>query len=535
MEVDSLVWVKLSNETLSWTKAKVSSITPQSSSKNTFTLQLQTDAGGLSGKEVNITSALVDQSSTEYEIIKLRNQSDEISADHVDDLISLNYLNEPAIVWALQKRYEKKIIYTNTGPILLAINPFENLAVYSPDKVHGYRKAGEQGAAVMKLLPPHVFKVADTAYRNMCMALSSKNNTKVNQSILVSGESGAGKTETTKFIMRYLADITTTTSLLPSANDQKQGVEYLVLQSNPILESFGNARTLRNDNSSRFGKFLEINFAVQQLGNIDVSPVIIGATIKTYLLEKVRLVYQNAQERNYHCFYEFLAGFSPQDRDLRGLSGRPEDYMYVNQSGCVVRYDNVDDEAQYRLVMQAFQDLEFTEAEIELIKSIVATILHLGNIQFVENDNVQNGTQEQGCSISAMSKMHASYVCSLLSLDFTALQQTLCSKEILTRDELIIKQLSITEAESTRDSLAKTVYSALFDWLVYRINHAIHCKSLALTAAAASTNAPSKSNTMRSSMRPGMRSSIKPGCCAFIGVLDIFGFENFTSNSFEQV
>jgi myosin-5 len=561
MEIDSLVWYKQTLESSQWYKGKISSISDLSNNnvnhnnkskenKTEFLIFLQDEKTGHSlpsHKTITITSTKTDD---EYDLVKLRNTIDEVSADSVNDLVFLNYLHEPAILWSLKSRFSRDLIYTNTGPILIALNPFKNLSMYSHHKVESYRLAGENGIETASAMSPHVFKVADAAYRSMINNINDRGsgshkagNKSIDQSILVSGESGAGKTETTKFIMRYLADITTVSSSLSSSSTvsssslspatplspipQQHGVEHLVLQSNPILESFGNARTLRNDNSSRFGKFIEINFTSKSSSSSlsscsgsssSLKMIISGATIRTYLLEKVRLVYQNNGERNYHCFYEFLSGLSSSDLSSLGLTSKMEDYQYLNQSGCFKRQDGVNDKEQYSLVRQAMNDLEFSEEEQSFVIAVVAAVLHLGNISFriLEERSSSAGSTGQECTIADHCLHAANSVCSLLHLDITDLRKALCEKEITTRDETIIKRLEIAEADYSRDALAKTIYGALFDWLVMRVNQAILRKRS--SSSLSSTSSSPSSVTAAPSKIHGV-SSGKSGCCCFFFVL----------------
>jgi myosin V len=584
MEIDSLVWARCSADD-DWVKGKVEKVQELSNTKQKsfqINILVQDERGNLTGQRLSVTTGFIEQSATEFEFVKLRNTTDELNAEHIDDLVVLSYLHEPAILWSLYSRFKHDIIYTNTGPILLAVNPFKNLSMYSEEKVRAYRHAGENGIDQANIMKPHVFKVADGAYRNMTRCIF-ETKTKPDQSILVSGESGAGKTETTKFIMRYLADITkhsvqdTTTSTTPitTTNSPGQlGVEHLVLQSNPILESFGNARTLRNDNSSRFGKFIEINFSTiaSQSDNNNTNAgnnnnnnnnkqyfkprlMIQKATIRTYLLEKVRLVYQSEGERNYHCFYEFLKGTSNEILEKCGLTRNIYDYKYLSSyTHCETRQDNIQDDDQYLEVMTALQDLEFTIAEQTFIQHIMSSILHLGNLSFTYDANLRNhSTGEETCIIHPNTLYHANYICQLLSIQLEHLQHGLCEKEIITREGIIVKKLMISEAENTRDSLAKTIYSALFDWLVDRVNTSIQIRSQSLlqpttTVSTSSTSSTSSTATANSTNHNNnnnnitkVRSTVNTTATktkaieAFIGVLDIFGFENFQNNSFEQL
>jgi myosin-5 len=468
--------------------------------------------------------------------VKLRNIFGDDDSTEVEDLVALNYLHEPAILWSLRSRFSRDIIYTNTGPILIAVNPFKFLSVYTSQSVETYRRCGESRQTAT--LPPHVFSVADAAYRSMTSTYEPSGRS-ASQAILVSGESGAGKTETTKFIMRYLADITKPTSggkTVPSAVDaDSKGIEHMVLQSNPILESFGNARTLRNDNSSRFGKFIEINFS-QAKERIQWR--IEGATIRTYLLEKVRLVSQEVGERSFHCFYEFLAGCSAADWELLGAKS-PTDFHYLNQSRCLVRKDGVNDSDQYKALQTALSDLQFSPEERQFVKDVVHAVLHIGNITFEARSFSGQSNSSDGCVISEKSLHHVIRVCALLRFQREELESALCQKIVVSVEDTFTVRFSVPEAVQARDSLAKTIYGALFDWLVYRINLAIDQKkndtTLGTNSNITSAGAAGIDTRFLSPAASKRASCTAPSAGAFIGVLDIFGFENFAKNSFEQL
>jgi myosin-5 len=309
----------------------------------------------------------------------------------VDDLIGLTHLHEPAILHALRLRYDADIIYTSTGPILIAVNPFKDMPLYTEEVMTQYRIQGEQGTnasalsdhqtpfkrrtndalikkmgqAGNKRLPPHAYQIADDAYRAMMRGMENKvlmhggrngamDVASTNQSILVSGESGAGKTVTTKIVLNYLAMLSKVASTSGFSSPKSQVppsedgvcIEQQVLQSNPILESFGNARTIRNDNSSRFGKYIDIRFS--SIGKLT------GASIETYLLEKVRLIHPGVNERNYHIFYEFLAGASREQREQFGLDDyTAEDFRILSQTGEFGRRDGVSDRDNHQLMRDA--------------------------------------------------------------------------------------------------------------------------------------------------------------------------------------
>lgn len=399
-------------------------------------------------------------------IFKVHPRDPDAKHGGVDDMTKLAYLNEPGVLYNLARRYELNDIYTYTGSILIAVNPFTNLPhLYNVHMMEQYR------GAPFGQLSPHVFAVADASYRAMI-------NEGCSQSILVSGESGAGKTETTKLIMQYLAYMGGRAAI------DNRTVEQQVLKSNPLLEAFGNAKTIRNNNSSRFGKFVEIQF--------DKNGRISGAAIRTYLLERSRVVQITDPERNYHCFYQLCA--SPEDVEKYKL-GDPRRLHYLNQSN-TYELSGVSNAQEYANTRRAMDIVGINLEEQEAIFRILAGILHLGNIEFTsgrEHDSSIPKDQE--------SNFHLQTAAELFMCDSKALQDALCTRVIVTREGNIIKALDPLAAATSRDALAKTMYSRLFDWLVDKINKSI-----------------------------GQDQDSK----AQIGVLDIYGFESFQNNSFEQ-
>ncbi|KAL2661502.1 hypothetical protein AAZX31_03G228400 [Glycine max] len=386
----------------------------------------------------------------------------------VDDMTKLSYLHEPGVLQNLKTRYELNEIYTYTGNILIAINPFQRLPhIYDLHMMQQYKGApfGE--------LSPHVFAVADVAYRAMI------NHDGKSNSILVSGESGAGKTETTKMLMRYLA------FLGGRAVTEGRTVEQQVLESNPVLEAFGNAKTVRNNNSSRFGKFVEIQF--------DKSGRISGAAIRTYLLERSRVCQINDPERNYHCFYLLCA--APQEEIEKYKLGNPKTFHYLNQSKCY-ELDDINDSREYLATRRAMDIVGISQNEQEAIFRVVAAILHIGNIDFAKGREVDSSVPKDD-----KAKFHLKTTSELLMCDVRALEDALCKRVMITPEEVIKRSLDPQSAAISRDGLAKTIYCRLFDWLVNKINSSI-----------------------------GQDSNSK----SLIGVLDIYGFESFKSNSFEQ-
>ncbi|CAM8976689.1 unnamed protein product [Rhodiola kirilowii] len=394
-------------------------------------------------------------------------KDEEAPPSGVDDMTRLAYLHEPGVLQNLKSRYDINEIYTYTGSILIAINPFIRLPhLYDVHMMEQYK-----GADIGEL-SPHPFAIADSAYRVMV-------NEGKSQAVLVSGESGAGKTETTKLLMRYLA------YMGGRAASGGRSVEQKVLESNPVLEAFGNAKTVRNNNSSRFGKFVELQF--DQNGRIS------GAAIRTYLLETCRVCQASDPERNFHCFYMLCAA---PDEDLKKYKlGNPRTFHYLNQSNCF-EVDVLDDAKEYLDTRRAMDVVGMTANEQDAIFRVVAAILHLGNIEFAKGEETDSSKPKD-----EKSWFHLRTAAELFMCDPKALEDSLCKRVMVTRDEKITKWIDPAAAAVSRDALAKVVYSRLFDWLVNKLNSSIG-------------QDPESKN--------------------LIGVLDIYGFESFKVNSFEQ-
>ncbi|XP_035247221.1 unconventional myosin-Vb isoform X3 [Anguilla anguilla] len=381
-----------------------------------------------------------------------------------NDLTALSYLHEPAVLHNLRVRFlESNHIYTYCGIVLVAINPYEQVPIYGEEVINAY--SGQN----MGDMDPHIFAVAEEAYKQMA-------RDERNQSIIVSGESGAGKTVSAKYAMRFFATVG------GSANDTS--VEEKVLASSPIMEAIGNAKTTRNDNSSRFGKYIQIGF--------DRRYHIIGANMRTYLLEKSRVVFQAEDERNYHIFYQLCASaVLPDFKDLALTSA--EDYAYTSM-GENIFIPGVNDAEDFEKTMQAFTMLGVKESHQLSIYKIVASILHLGNVEILsERDG-------ESCHVSH-DDPHLHHFCRLLGVELEQMEHWLCHRKLVTSTETYVKNASRTQAANARDALAKHIYAQLFQWIVEHINKALHTTS--------------KQHS-------------------FIGVLDIYGFETFEINSFEQ-
>ncbi|KAK7207894.1 class V myosin [Myxozyma melibiosi] len=392
-----------------------------------------------------------------------------------EDLTNLSYLNEPAVLHGIKMRYQQLNIYTYSGIVLIATNPFQRVDnLYSPDIIQMYsgKRRGD--------LEPHLFAIAEDAYR--CMIRDEKN-----QTIVVSGESGAGKTVSAKFVMRYFA--TVEDSDKPSSKRTKSAAlsktEEQILATNPIMEAFGNAKTTRNDNSSRFGKYIEILF--------DSNPDIIGAKIRTYLLERSRLVFQPATERNYHIFYQLCAGATDEEREELALKPVGE-FQYLNQGGDPV-IPNVDDAEEFNATKTALATVDIDADMQAQIFKILSALLHIGNIE------ITAGRTDANLSSTEPSLVR---VCEFLGIDAFLFAKWITKRQIVTRSEKIVTNMNFKQAVVVRDSVSKYIYSALFDWLVFVTNKSLASKE------------------------------VEDAAKNFIGVLDIYGFEHFQRNSFEQ-
>ncbi|XP_046874270.1 unconventional myosin-VI-like [Hypomesus transpacificus] len=416
---------------------------------------------------------------------------------HMEDNCSLMYLNEATLLNNVRVRYSKDKIYTYVANILIAVNPYIDIPkLYAPETIKSY-----QGRS-LGTLPPHVYAIADKAYRDMRVL-------KISQSIIVSGESGAGKTENTKFVLRYL-----TTSY-----GTGQDIDERIVEANPLLEAFGNAKTVRNNNSSRFGKFVEIHFNEKN--------AVVGGFVSHYLLEKSRICMQSKEERNYHIFYRLCAGatedikhklhldspdsfrylnrgctryFASKDSDTQIMQNRksPEDDKHVKLGA--LRDPLLDDLGDFNRMCGAMKKIGLDDTEKLDLFRVVAGVLHLGNIDFEET-----GSTSGGCILKSQCGQTLEYCADLLGLDQEDLRVSLTTRIMLTtaggaKGTVIKVPLKVEQANNARDALAKAVYSCLFDHVVKRVNQCFPFQT--------SSN--------------------------FIGVLDIAGFEYFEHNSFEQ-
>ncbi|XP_069445224.1 unconventional myosin-IXb isoform X8 [Ovis canadensis] len=386
-----------------------------------------------------------------------------------DDLCNLPELTEENLLKNLRHRFLQRKIYTYAGSILVAVNPFKFLPIYNPKYVKMYENQQ------LGKLEPHVFALADVAYYSMLRK-------HVNQCIVISGESGSGKTQSTNFLIHCLTAL--------SQKGYASGVERTILGAGPVLEAFGNAKTAHNNNSSRFGKFIQVNYLE--------SGIVRGAVVEKYLLEKSRLVSQEKDERNYHVFYYLLLGVSEEERREFQLK-QPEDYFYLNQHNLKIE-DGEDLKHDFERLKQAMEMVGFLPATKKQIFSILSAILYLGNITYRKRAT----GRDEGLEVGPPEALDT--LSQLLKVKREILVEVLTKRKTVTSNDKLILPYSLSEAITARDSMAKSLYSALFDWIVLRINHALLNKK-------------------------DMEESVS---CLSIGVLDIFGFEDFERNSFEQ-
>nr|XP_020666172.1 unconventional myosin-Ib isoform X1 [Pogona vitticeps] len=385
----------------------------------------------------------------------------------VGDMVLLEPLTEETFIDNLKQRFDHSEIYTYIGSVVISINPYRLLPIYSPEKVEEYRNRN------FYELRPHIFALSDEAYRSL-------RDQDKDQCILITGESGAGKTEASKLVMSYVAAVC-------GKGAEVNQVKEQLLQSNPVLEAFGNAKTVRNDNSSRFGKYMDIEF--------DFKGDPLGGVISNYLLEKSRVVKQPRGERNFHIFYQILSGGSEDLLKKLKLEKDFSRYNYLNLGSAIV--NGVDDAANFRTVRNAMQIVGFMDHETQSVFEVVAAVLKLGNIEFKPESRV-NGLDES----KIKDKNELKEICELTGIDQSVLERAFSFRTVEAKQEKVSTTLNVAQAYYARDALAKNLYSRLFSWLVTRINESIKAQTK-------------------------VRKKV-------MGVLDIYGFEIFEENSFEQ-
>ncbi|XP_069471785.1 unconventional myosin-Ib isoform X4 [Ambystoma mexicanum] len=383
------------------------------------------------------------------------------------DMVLLEPLNEDSFIDNLKKRFDHGEIYTYIGSVVISVNPYRSLPIYTPEKVEEYRNRN------FYELSPHIYALSDEAYRSL-------RDQDKDQCILITGESGAGKTEASKLVMSYVAAVC-------GKGAEVNQVKEQLLQSNPVLEAFGNAKTVRNDNSSRFGKYMDIEF--------DFKGDPLGGVISNYLLEKSRVVRQPRGERNFHIFYQLLSGASEDLLSKLKLDRDFSKYNYLSLDSATV--NGVDDAANFRTVRNAMQIVGFMDHESRSVFEVVAALLKLGNIEFKHESRV-NGQDES----KIKDKNELKEICELTGIDQSVLERAFSFRTVEAKQEKVSTTLNVAQAYYARDALAKNMYSRLFSWLVNRINESIKAQIK-------------------------VRKKV-------MGVLDIYGFEIFEDNSFEQ-
>ncbi|XP_068954267.1 unconventional myosin-Ie [Petaurus breviceps papuanus] len=391
-------------------------------------------------------------------------QSHNVKHSGVDDMVLLSKITEDSIVENLKKRYMDDYIFTYIGSVLISVNPFKQMPYFGEKEIEMY-----QGAAQYEN-PPHIYALADNMYRNMIID-------RENQCVIISGESGAGKTVAAKYIMSYISRIS-------GGGPKVQHVKDIILQSNPLLEAFGNAKTVRNNNSSRFGKYFEIQFSPG--GEPD------GGKISNFLLEKSRVVMRNPGERSFHIFYQLIEGASAEQKHSLGITSM-DYYYYLSLSGSY-KVDDIDDRREFQETLHAMNVIGIFAEEQALVLQIVAGVLHLGNISFKEVGNYAAVESEEFLAFPAF----------LLGINQDRLKEKLTSRQMDSKwggkSESIHVTLNVEQACYTRDALSKALHARVFDYLVDSINKAME-----------------KDHEEYN-----------------IGVLDIYGFEIFQKNGFEQ-
>ncbi|XP_004647104.1 unconventional myosin-Ia [Octodon degus] len=385
----------------------------------------------------------------------------------VEDLVLLEPLEEASLLKNLRLRYENKEIYTYIGNVVVSVNPYQQLPIYGPEFIAKYRDY------TFYELKPHIYALANVAYQSL-------RDRDRDQCILITGESGAGKTEASKLVMSYVAAVC-------GKGEQVNSVKEQLLQSNPVLEAFGNAKTIRNNNSSRFGKYMDIEF------DFKGSPL--GGVITNYLLEKSRVVKQLKGERNFHIFYQLLAGADAELLKTLKLERDTSGYSYLNQA--VSSVDGIDDASNFRAVQNAMTVIGFSKEEIQQVLEVTALVLKLGNVELTDefqSNGIPGSVIHDGRGVQEIGK--------IVGLKSEVLERALCSRTMETAKEKVVTVLNVTQAQYARDALAKNIYSRLFDWLINRINESIKVGT-------------------------GEKKKV-------MGVLDIYGFEILEDNSFEQ-
>ncbi|XP_063312182.1 myosin-4-like [Pelobates fuscus] len=392
--------------------------------------------------------------------------------DKIEDMAMMTHLNEPSVLYNLKERYAAWMIYTYSGLFCATVNPYKWLPVYNPEVVNAYRGKKRQEA------PPHIFSISDNAYQFM---LTDREN----QSVLITGESGAGKTVNTKRVIQYFATIAATGDKKQKEAEKAKGtLEDQIIQANPLLEAFGNAKTVRNDNSSRFGKFIRIHFGTT--GKLS------SADIETYLLEKSRVTFQLSAERSYHIFYQVMSNKKPELIDQLLITTNPYDFPLVSQGEITVA--SIDDQEELMATDEAIDILGFNSDEKMGIYKLTGAVMHHGNMKFKQKQREEQA-EPDGTEV-------ADKIAYLMGLNSADLLKALCYPRVKVGNEFVTKGQTVQQVHNSVGALSKSVYEKMFLWMVIRINQQLDTK------------------------QPRQH---------YIGVLDIAGFEIFDFNSLEQL
>jgi myosin V len=460
---------------------------------------------------VEAKGALNQRNSFEFEGFHHRDPSNDSHLEY-DDLAHLPYVNEPEILSILQSRYQLDQPFIFIGPILLAMNPFQAIELYDDASIHKYISYGE--LRNLSNLPPHVYKIADAAYHHMLLDLFDPDK-RENQTIVITGDSGSGKTECSKYLVHYFCLLSQdaaswhgTNSLQTAAQSHVENtIEELVRSTDAITESLGNAKTLQNDNSSRFGKYIELSYS--PAGKIE------GVSIRTYLLECTRVTHHSIHERNFHIFYQLHAGLSEAEKTSFGFESL-DCFHYLSHESLPSQQRDLE---KYQELNTSFDLFHISrETRQEMFKVFIG-ILHIGNIEFIvkpsssSNNNNSSGKEVEECEISLLESVqfHLRKACELMGYTLDTLRDILCGQKATVKGKEVETKNSISSALAMRDRLSKTLYYSLFKWIMSEINFVL--------SESASTEEGDQN----------------PNPLSWIGILDIFGFENIEQNSLEQL
>mmetsp|Transcript_14165 Transcript_14165/g.20880 ORF Transcript_14165/g.20880 Transcript_14165/m.20880 type:complete len:1338 (+) Transcript_14165:175-4188(+) len=490
---------------------------------------IQSDGRDALGGRALRDSEVVDVNLSDYEdgVLPLQNVDESGVLVEVEDMVDLPFLHEAAILYNLKARHMKGHPYTRTGDIVIAVNPYQWMdtlysddtrTIYADTLVWNVTSKEHKADDYKKHVKPHVYETSSLAYRGLAVD-------GINQSILVSGESGAGKTETVKILMSHLASVQASHTDATPATDVKESkssfrtspIVARVLDSNPLLEAFGNAKTIRNDNSSRFGKFIQLQFDTEDpihasyAGKLIPSAVLAGSKCEVYLLEKSRVICHEEEERTYHIFYQLLAAPEEEKEEFwDGLVGTDnESFSYVGWTDTEV-IEGKDDATRWNLTRQALGLVGVKGDRLKLLIRTICVVMQLGNLVFEPDPS-----NEEATVITSTEELDM--LASLMGIDAMDIQLALTERTVTARNETFKVPLNDTKARDSCDAFAKEIYARIFHWLVRTINEA--------TSAEKNYKEP---------LFPKQKKKLE-GVFGTIGLLDIFGFESFDVNRFEQL